>query len=334
MKLAKIFTDNMVLQANKPIFVFGSGNGIAKIRFLDKEYVGEFKDDSWELKIDPAPYGGPYEMHVTLNGETVTLKNVMIGEVLLVAGQSNVQFTIEEEICDQPYKCYDRLRFFNSTRIEAYVGVKAEDGWVVCNEDNLKYWTAVGYHVARMMHENSGVAVGVIGCYQGASIIQSWIAEEIINRPEYYLPEEQRSFNKNHNEYALYSQWNGYGMLYKATFKPIIPYGVGNIIWYQGCSNTGLIEAREMYAKYLLALTESWRADLRDETIPFIIVQLADLDGSKEGWKVLQAVQMDAEKKIPYTKTVVSRDVSETTTIHPVNKLPLSERIFRAIINM
>ena len=333
MELAKIFTDNMVLQANKPIYVFGTGCGMVKIRFLGKEYVGEFNATDWELALPATSYGGPYEMQVQLNGETINLRNVMIGEVLLVAGQSNVQFTVGEEICDQPHKYYENLRFFNSTRIEEYVGIKADDGWVISSEENLKYWSAVGYHVGRLLHEHKDVAVGVIGCFQGASIIQSWIAEEIINRPEYYLPEEQRSFNKKHSEYALYSTWNQNGLLYKKTFKPIVPYGVGNIIWYQGCSNTGLIEARELYCKYLLALAENWRKDLRDETLPLFIVQIADLDGQGEGWKVLQNAQAEAASLIPSAKLIVSRDISETTTIHPVNKFPLSERIFHAIVD-
>jgi sialate O-acetylesterase len=333
MELAKIFTDNMVLQANKPIYIFGNGNGTVKIQFLEKEYIGEFHGERWEMQLPSIPYGGPYEMRIQLSGETKTLKNVMVGEVLLVAGQSNVQFTIGEEICDDPYKCFENLRFFNSTRIEAYEGIKSEDGWVICAENNLKYWSAVGYHVARFLHEHSGVAVGVIGCFQGASIIQSWIAEEIISRPEYYLPEEQCSFNKNHGEYALYSQWNQNGLLYKATFRPIVPYGVGNVIWYQGCSNTGLIEAREMYSKYLQVLAESWRKDLRDDKLPFIIIQIADLDGQGEGWKVLQNAQAEAASLIPNAKLIISRDISETTTIHPVNKLPLSERIFHAIVD-
>ena len=88
-----------------------------------------------------------------------------------------------------------------------------------------------------------------------------------------------------------------------------------------------------MYSKYLQVLAESWRKDLRDDKLPFFIIQIADLDGQGEGWKVLQNAQAEAASLIPNAKLIISRDISETTTIHPVNKLPLSERNFHAIVD-
>ncbi len=332
MTLNKIFTDNMVLQANKVNYVFGEGDGAAKVRFCGVDYPSINKNGRWEVALPAMPYGGPYEMEITFGGNVKTLKNVMVGEVLLCAGQSNMQFTIAEEQISEPYdyKIYDALRIYVPERIEAYEGFKSKDGWVVCETETLKYWTAIGYHVARLLHENKGVAVGVIGCYQGASIIESWIDEKIINRPEYYVPEELRSFNKKHNEYAIYSAWNVYGKLYKETFSKIVPYAVGGIIWYQGESNASVAEGK-MYANWLKALADNWRSELRDDKIPFIIMQIADLDGMKEGWLLVQKAQENAVQTIENSKLVVTKDVSETTTIHPVDKRKVSERAYKVL---
>lgn len=335
MILNAIFTDNMVLQANKTIYIFGEGEGKANVTFLGKNYSSVVKNGKWEVAIPAQAYGGPYEMKISLNGEEKFLKNVMVGEVILCAGQSNMQFTIEEEVPTEPYeyKIYKKLRFFNSDRIEEYVGIKRKDGWVICAEETLKYWTAIGYHVAKLLHENKGIAVGVIGCYQGASILESWVDEKIISRPEYYVPEELRSFNKNNVAYPLYSKWNIYGKLYKETFYKIVPFAVGNVLWYQGESNATVAESK-MYANWLKALVDNWREDLRDENLTFIIFQIADLDDLgdiEEGWCRIQKAQEDAISLIPNTKLVITKDVSETTTIHPADKRKVAERAYKAL---
>ncbi|MBQ7643129.1 MAG: hypothetical protein IJS67_04425, partial [Clostridia bacterium] len=158
----------------------------------------------------------------------------------------------------------------------------------------------------------------------------SWIDEKIITRPEYFVPEEQRRFNKKHALYERYGKWNIYGKLYRETFSKIIPFAVGKVIWYQGESNTSVAESK-MYAKWLKALVDSWRADLMDSDIPFIIVQIADLDGTGEEWTSLQRAQEQAVKEIPLSELVVSKDISDRTNIHPADKLALSERIYKAL---
>lgn len=88
-KLNSIFTDNMVLQARKPIKIFGTGKGKVEILFCGRCARTEFGEDQWQVQIPPMKYGGPYSMEICLNGSARILQNVMVGEVILCAGQSN-----------------------------------------------------------------------------------------------------------------------------------------------------------------------------------------------------------------------------------------------------
>ena len=332
MTLHKMFTSHMVLQANKPTRIFGEGQGKAEVRFLSGTYQSQTVGHRWEILLPPMPYGGPYQMEITLDGQTQILENVMIGEVILCAGQSNMQFAVGEEQTTEPfqYTTPPAIRTFVQERVQPYDGLKSENGWVVCAADTLPHFSAIGYHVARILHQNKGIAVGIIGCYQGASIIESWIEESLISQPQFYIPEEQRRFNVSHPMYKEYGLWNVYGKLYRETFSKILPYTVGSIVWYQGESNTSLAESK-MYPRWLKLLADSWRNDLRDPTLPFVIMQIADLEGMGEEWTMLQEAQERAVSLISNAHLVVTKDVSERTNIHPADKRKVSERVYQVL---
>ena len=332
MTLHKIFTNNMVLQANKPTRLFGEGKGKAEVRFLSKTYQSQEKGEGWEILLPPMPYGGPYQMEITLEGKTQILENIMIGEVILCAGQSNMQFAVSEEQTTEPfhYTTPSAIRTFVQERVQPYQGLKSENGWVVCTPETLPHFSAIGYHVARILHQNKGVAVGIIGCYQGASIIESWIEESLISQPQYYVPKEQRSFNEAHPCYSEYSLWNVYGKLYREIFSKIIPYTVGSIVWYQGESNASVAESK-IYPQWLKLLADSWRRDLCDPQLPFVIMQIADFDGMGERWKMLQQAQERAVSLIRNAYLVITKDVSESTNIHPADKRKVSERVYQVL---
>lgn len=139
MTLHKMFTNNMVLQANKPTRVFGEGKGKAKVRFLSNTYQSHADGERWEILLPPMPYGGPYEMQITLDGEIKTLENIMIGEVILCAGQSNMQFAVAEEQTDEPfhYTTSPAIRTYVQERIQPYQGLKSENGRTACAEEAL-----------------------------------------------------------------------------------------------------------------------------------------------------------------------------------------------------
>ena len=193
MKLNKIFADGMVFQANKPIRIFGTGRGKVRATLENKTVSKEFFEDKWLLELGALQYGGPYNLNIDLNGDTVIIKDVYIGEVILLAGQSNIAMSLggtsykKENIEDNSL-----VRFFASELYENQGHFSPRDGWVYCTKENAPHFSAIGYHLGMELSREKGIAVGLIACYLGSSVIESWIPSEIANDKRFYLPKEEK----------------------------------------------------------------------------------------------------------------------------------------------
>jgi sialate O-acetylesterase len=329
MKLDKIFTSNMVFAAGKPIRIYGDGNGTAEVCFAGMSKTESFFGDSWLIELPPVGYGGPYELKATLGGEEHILTDVYVGEVYIFAGQSNMQFKMHESNTD-PKTCFanSKIRLFSTDRIEQGDRYKASDGWVVCDRDNIKDFSAIAYLVSNEISVENNVAVGAIACYQGASVIHSWVPKGAFQKIGIDIPSDKKSADCL-NEY--FGRWNGDGQLYEYSFLQIAPFSVSGVIWYQGESDA-YPEESKVYGEMLAEMIRIWRADLRDEKLQFIIVQIADFQPRFDDmWKAVQRAQAEAEKRIENVKTVRCADVCETDDIHPKTKDKLSHRIAGSI---
>lgn len=333
MKLANVFCNNVVLQANKPVRIFGNGDGEGVIEFDGKEYPVKSENGYFEAIIEPHKYGGPYEIKATLNGEVTEVKNVMVGEVILCAGQSNMQWDMGDGKVspDAPKgKTNHDLRIYITKRLEANPRFDSSKGWVECDERTIESWTAIGYYLAEMINAKYGCAVGVLCCYQGASNIHTWIPRARTLMPDLKMENEKDLYKEME---FLYFDWNTPGTCYEYQFKPVAPFTVSNVFWYQGCSSTNA--AAPKYDKLLKALVEEWRKDLK-ENVPFVIFQLHDfpspaLGRIKDEWLMVQKAQEEAPKYIDNCICVKTADLCEHTTIHPVNKYPVAKRAFEAV---
>ncbi|MCI8388693.1 MAG: sialate O-acetylesterase [Clostridiales bacterium] len=327
MKLGEIFCDGMILQANKPIRIFGDGEGNVTACFLGAEKQIESSGGRWVIEFEPQPYGGPYELKVSMNGDTVIIRDIMVGEVILFAGQSNMQFRMNEEITPlDEYVDDDNMRIFVSERLEEGEPFSPVDGWVKCRRETVDNWSAIGYLTGLEMRHAGTPSVGVVVCSQGASIIQSWIDEKIYVGSELEVPLERMHVDARCKQYSAF---NKNGKLYHFMLERLMPYSFGNVVWYQGESNTSRDEGR-IYTKLLEMMINCWRSAFKDETLPFYVVQIADFT-DREGWKLVQQAQLDAEKVIDGVHTVISADVCEKEMIHPVTKGLLSKRIFESM---
>ncbi len=327
MKLAQIFSDGMVFQANMPVRIFGTGRGNIEIEFLGKIYRKQSKSEKWMIELAPQNYGGPYHMRVVLDGEEKHLENIMFGEVLLCAGQSNMQFEIGLEKENENVKPNENIRYFFSDNIERHGRLRSDMGWLLATEENVPDFSALAYHVAEGIVSKKGVCVGIIAAVQGASAIRSWLSEEVLT-PEVYIPIEQRHADSSDPAYKAFNQD---AACYKETFLPIAPYMVALVIWYQGESDTSVAEGT-VYLQLLKKLVLLWRCDLQNKTLPFIIIQICDLDDRMdEGWSVIQKAQEEAQREIPSVQVMTSSDVCEHTQIHPEDKRALAEKILEIL---
>ena len=320
-----IFTDGVVLQANKPVRIFGAGEGSVTVELLG-ETKSFFSKGEWLLDFEPQPYGGPYTLSITLDGNERKITDVYFGDVYLLGGQSNMQFKMwERREPTDIYEGNENVRLFTVDRMEENTEERwgASDGWVTLTKENGHDFSAIGYYTSLELAK-AGHKIGLIACYQGASVIQSWLKKEVALRPELQV-------ENKFADHEWFPIWNDDGVLYDYMLSKIIPFSMASVLWYQGESNASIDEAR-IYLRFLDALTSSWRADFKDDSLQFIIIQLADyIERDTEGWHLVQKAQMEASVALENVKTVVCRDICENDDIHPRSKKALSLRIVDAL---
>lgn len=354
MKLNPIFSDNMVLQAEKPIYVFGSGTGHVTVEIAGVSAALVSTTENWLVNLPACEYGGPYEMTVNLDGDIKTFHNIYFGDVYLLAGQSNIEFKLWSSSTPKTYyKDNDSLRLFTVDRLEdegehiltdagwksidkagnlsdlAGEHYRSNEGWIVAEKDSVCFWSALGYLIGDELLKRSDKKIGLIACYQGASVIQSWLPEHYLDETAFFVPLESRSPSARNPDYSCF---NTDGKLYSCMLQEVIPYALKAVIWYQGEANTrGNDSEKEIYAGILKLLINKWRIDFSDNNLPFVIVQIHDytigLNRKGSGWRNIQAAQEFVTQTVPNTYLVKSADVCETEDIHPQTKLPLALRI-------
>lgn len=325
MKLADIFTSSMVLQRRKPIAVFGSGSGKGRIELAGN--VVEFEaQDGFLVHLPAMEAGGPYEMIATLDGETVTLTDILVGDVYLAGGQSNMQFRVEESV-DIPRIPNPMVRVFteghcaDENRNEWYEYTP----WQVATEENLLKFTAIGYDVARMLQEELQIPVGIVSCNLGATRVDAWTAPEVVEAEDY-----QQMLGAKHGDWHFY-KFNQQSWCYLAKLLPVVPYGVNGVLWYQGESNR-LEEEAVHYHTLLGRMIENWR-DLWGENLPFYIVQIAShADGDWNDWSHIRQAQERVTKEVPGTYLCTLGHTGEADNIHPTKKHHLAEKLTAAVL--
>lgn len=331
--LSPIFSDGAVFAANRPIRVFGEGMGRVAIDFLGMHREIEATEDRWCVEFDPRPYGGPYEMTVTLDGNTSVLRDLWMGEVLICSGQSNMGFRMIESK-DYPELCEPcpSLRIFHAERVDKNGIFKPADGWKHCDTDEvIKNITAIGYETGLLLAKRTGYAIGLISAAQGASVIQSWMPEGALEKIGLHFTDEEL-----YHSHFTHPLFNPSGCLYNTMFHPWIDYTVSGVIWYQGESNISPAESAK-YKQMLAEMIRIWREDLRDPALPFTVIQIADYDKylnepqAYASWKAVQAAQLQIQDEVEDVVTVISADVCESDNIHPPTKKHVSARVADAI---
>ena len=331
MELNKIFTSHMVFAAKKPIRIYGTGQGTVTINFAGQTKTFVSKSEKWTVELPAMEYGGPYSLEAVFEDRTIVLDDIYVGEVFLFSGQSNMQFKMEDtEIPQNLYRSNPKLRLFSTDTVRNTDKFVPDDGWVVCDKKDVGYWSALAYLASDEVSLAKDIAIGVIACYQGASVIESWVPEKTFEKININIPAEEK-FDDHEDE--IFGMWNGDGMLYHFALCQVIPYQLTAVVWYQGESDASVSEGL-VYCDELCALIDVWRKDFGDENLFFVVVQIADtLERMTEGWKLVQRAQEEIVTRRANVKMVQSRDVCETDDIHPKTKDKLAKRIAQVLIN-
>lgn len=218
-KLANIFSNNMVLQRDKPIKIWGwaDKNEAVEVHFLNQiKKVKADKNGAWVATLNPVSYGGPYTMEVKGKKNSITLNDILIGEVWLCSGQSNMEMAVhgwgsvynyEQEIKDANYP---QIRAFNVVKD---ISMKPKDNlggtWQVCSPQTVSEFSAVAYFFARKLNKELNIPVGIINSSWGGTDIETWTSSDAFNS----LPEKFRERYKdfkvdNFDEFAKTNEEN------------------------------------------------------------------------------------------------------------------------------
>lgn len=325
--LPSLFSDHMVLQQNDDVKLWGWANPneevVIKPSWSETTYKIKANNQAyWEIKVKTPRAGGPYIIKINGYNEII-LKDVLIGEVWLCSGQSNMEMPAawgikngEDEIknANQP-----SIRFFTVSKSTATSPQNDLHGnWEVCSSETMRNSSAVAYYFAQRLQEDlKDIPIGLMVSAWGGTPAEIWMPEEVIEE-DVILKEAANKLQP--------VEWGPTeaARAFNAMIYPLIGYNIAGALWYQGEANVGAFN----YDKTLEALIKSWRIKW-EKDFPFYYVQIAPYDYGKDHFGGVEI--RDAQRKVldivSSTGMVVISDVSPTDDIHPKDKKPVGVRL-------
>ena len=277
-KLPTIFGSNMVLQQQTEVAIWGAADTNATIEVTtswnDKKYAT--KSDSagrWKLKVPTPKAGGPYTVTIS-DGTVLTLDNVLIGEVWVCSGQSNMQMPMKGYHMQPVLGAMDAILESTNSNIRLFnVGMNSsitprddfKGKWDMASPETTFPFSATAYYFGRFLQKTLNVPIGLITSSWGGTMVQPWMNDEACQEFEFYKTiKRDTTYPKNPPKLAT--------TLYNAMINPMVGYGIRGVIWYQGESNKW---EPEIYQRLLPAMIKGWRAKWEQGDFPFYYAQIA-----------------------------------------------------------
>ena len=333
-KLPSILGDNMVLQRNTEVNLWGTAEAgktvTVKTSWNGEKYKTKVSDDGkWSIKITTGEAGGPYNIVIS-DGNRLVLDNILLGEVWICGGQSNM----EMPLCGfmyQPVKnsaehiLYSasetpNIRIFSVPRIESTEPLDdCESEWQLSLPENVNTFSAVGYLFGKVLTKAmNGIPVGLVSANYGGSRIECWMTKEAIE-----------AIDGIDHEVAVGGKGTTSApeLLYNGLIHPIRNFTAKGFIWYQGCSNR--LNWYD-YKKLMATLVKFWRTEWGNDKMPFYYTQLAPYTYDGDNFRSLPLVieaQYQALAEIPYSGIAATTDLGNRTCIHPSEKYQVAERL-------
>ena len=366
-KPSALFSDHMVLQRDLPVPIWGTADPgeTVKVTFDGQtQSATAGPDGKWRVRLSKLQAGGPFEMQIE-GKNSIVLRDVLVGEVWLATGQSNMVFTVSSKaaffagMLDEDKEIaaanYPDIRMFTQATVKAYAPQENAIGsWQVCSPQTVGAFSAIGYLFARDLEQTLHVPVGIVTVAFGASTAESWLPREALAADPQLRPMLDRldgleTFSKAH-PHALAADappapetLNARPMppgtllrdpaedqhqptvMFNGMMHPVIPYAIRGAIWYQGESITGGTAGVELYPHVMDTLVKTWRALWGEGDFPFYAVQLAALNNVSNNPVVRE--QQTGILALPNTGLAITIDVGDPDNVHPKDKEPVARRL-------
>ena len=324
--VASFFSDGMILQQKKSINIWGIDSAGTKIHVVsswgETSQATTSTNGKWKLQLTTPTAGGPHA--ITIKGSSiVTINDVLIGEVWVCSGQSNMQIPlsggmdgnfIEGGLDAIVNSKNDRIRFFTvkqNTSLKPLDNVKGR--WEKAAPSTSGSFSAVGYFFAQQLEKVLDVPIGIVVTAWGSSTAEAWSDDKTLNDLGITIP----------NEIAEMPQKTP-TVLYNAMMHPLIGYGIKGVLWYQGEANRR--NANE-YEKIVNTMVTSWREQWNIGDFPFYFAQIAPFNYGKNNSAFLREAQLKSSQNLQNAEMVVTLDVGDCTQIHPSKKREVGKRL-------
>ena len=327
LRLPPVFDDHMVVQRNTtmPIWGWAHPSQPVTINFSwDTTTVKTNADNGtfWKTNISTPDAGGPHTITIRAGRDSLTLKDVLSGEVWLASGQSNMEWSMNAS-ADGKLLVADindpKIRLFHVPRSSAgSPQVRGEGEWKVCNKETVGGFSAVAYFFGKKLQENLNVPVGLINVSWGGTPAEVWLSSSVVENDE-VLRDAAAKLNAE-QPWAPVTP----GVVFNSMLNPIIPFQIAGAIWYQGEANTA---SPDTYKLLMQSLITEWRKQFQTD-LPFYYVQIAPYSGYSGESSIRVREQQLKMSTIPKTGMVVVTDlVEDVNDIHPKFKKTVGERL-------
>lgn len=365
-KLPALVADNMVLQQSAKVNLWGWAAPNEKISIhlgwnnLPAEIIAD-ANGNWKTAVT-TPSGSEKAYDITLNASnTIVLKNVLIGEVWLCSGQSNMFFPVGRE--DKTWKTgvknyeeevknasFPNIRLFTVAVNASQTPLDDVTGsWKVCTPESIQNFSAVAYFFGRDLYQKLNVPIGLISTSWGGTKAESWTAQSVLEQDVAFLPilqedakneklyqEKLETYYLNLTNERIAAAANAEKgqlkkpkkeanktsyVLYNAMVHPLVNYTIKGAIWYQGESNSG---KAYLYRSLFPAMVKSWREEWKQGDFPFYYVQITPHKGQTPE---IREAQLMSLKTIPNSAMAVTTDVGDANNIHPIDKQTVGYRL-------
>ncbi len=360
-RLPAIFADHMVIQRNEPVHVWGFADAqeTVTVTFRGAQQTSAADDlGRWSVELPRGDAGGPFA--ITVRGSnTVTLSDVLVGDVWIASGQSNMGFAVKEgKNAEQELAAANlpQLRLMNVD--QRFAGYPQDDvavamPWSASTAETVKDFSAVAFFFGRELVQREHVPIGIVESAWGGTPAEAWTSMRALSGDASLMPvfgawaamqaqepdavitqeKERRALEKQPDTdenlrlpwHPVFGAWAP-GALFNGMIAPLTRFPIRGVIWYQGESDTDALRYA-VYGRLFRALIQDWRESWGEGNFPFLYVQIANYrTGPGDHWPEIREAQREALDLVN-TAMAVTIDIGDPENIHPVDKQDVGARL-------